>query len=167
MLIERNPAPIELRDDNPRSLYQPGLERRDLVKTSPASFTPVSMHGQIFEHAVDASAVLRAGGTVLTTQSGEDLRVPRSTVLSTASIIAETVAITESDPTLSSLTLGPTSTPSSSRSAPSWSPTQASTCRATSPGRPARRSVWHWATTSSTAPAPGSRAASWPTPRPG
>jgi HK97 family phage major capsid protein len=106
MLIERNPAPFELRSAKPRSYYQPGVERRDLSKSGPASFTKVSMHDQIIEHAVDASAVLSAGATVLTTDGGEDLRVPRSTALSTASIITEGSAITESDPTLSSVTLG-------------------------------------------------------------
>jgi len=106
MLIDRNPAPIQLRSEHPRSHYQPGLERRDLLKSGPTSFTRISMHDQIIEYAVDASAVLRAGATVLTTESGEDLRVPRSTGLSTATIITEGAAITESDPTLSSVTLG-------------------------------------------------------------
>lgn len=106
MLIEGNPKPITLRDNNPRSLYQPGVERRDLATSAPSSFTPVSMMRRIFEHAVDASAVLRAGATVLTTESGETVRLPRSTALSTASIISEGSAIAESDPTLSTVALG-------------------------------------------------------------
>lgn len=107
MLLEGNPKPIELSPDKPGTrLYQPGLERRDLSKTGPTGFTPTSMHNQIIEHAVDASAVLRAGATVLTTSSGENLLIPRSTALSTASIITEGSLITESDPTLSSVTLG-------------------------------------------------------------
>jgi HK97 family phage major capsid protein len=107
MLVEGNPKPIELNPEQPGTrLYQPGLERRDLTKSGPASFTRTSMHSAIMEHAVDASAVLRAGATVLTTSSGENLLIPRSTALSTASIITEGSAISESDPTLSSVTLG-------------------------------------------------------------
>jgi HK97 family phage major capsid protein len=107
MLLEGNPKPIELAPDQPGTrLYQPGIERRDLSTSAPASFRPTSMHGRIFEHAVDASAVLRAGATILATDSGENLIVPRSTSLSTASIITEGSTITESDPTLSSVTLG-------------------------------------------------------------
>lgn len=105
MLLEGNPKPIELRDDNPRMLSQPGLERRDLSTSGPSNFTPVSFYQQIWEHAVDASAVLQAGATVLTTDAGEDMRIPRSTALSTASIIAEGDPISESDPTLSTVTM--------------------------------------------------------------
>ena len=88
-MIERNPRPIEVRDNAPRSLYQPGIEARDLSTSSPANLRPVSLYGQIIEHLVDTSAVMRAGATVLTTQTGEDLRVARSTGLSSADIVAE------------------------------------------------------------------------------
>jgi HK97 family phage major capsid protein len=103
--LERNPKPIDVVWDKPRSHYQPGLERRDLVTTAPANMMPVSFYGQIVEHMVESSAVLRAGATLITTASGEDLRVPRSTALSTAAIVTEGSAIGESDPTLSSVTM--------------------------------------------------------------
>jgi HK97 family phage major capsid protein len=106
MILERNPKPIDVRWEQPRTVYQPGVERRDLVKTAPANLFPVSFYGQIVEHMVESSAVLRAGATLLTTDSGEDLRVPRSTALSTAGIVAEAAAIPESDPTLGVVTLG-------------------------------------------------------------
>lgn len=103
--LERNPKPIDVVWDKPRSHYQPGLEKRDLVTTAPANMSPVSFYGQIVEHMVESSAVLRAGATLVTTAAGEDLRVPRSTALSTAAIVAEAAAIGESDPTLSSITM--------------------------------------------------------------
>lgn len=104
-VLEKNPAPIVVSDPQPRSYYQPGLERRDLLKSSPANFQPVSFYGQIIESMVETSAVLKAGATLLTTATGEDLRVPRSTAVGTAGIVAEGDAIPESDPTLGVVTL--------------------------------------------------------------
>lgn len=105
-ILENNPKPITVHDHSPRSYFQPGIERRDLLKSAPANFQPVSFYGQILEHMVETSAVMRAGATVVTTTSGEDLRIPRSTGLSTAAITTEATAIAESDPTLGSVTLG-------------------------------------------------------------
>ena len=106
MILERNPRPIDVRWENARSAYQPGLERRGLVTTSPANMAPVSFYGRLVEHMVESSAVLRAGATLLTTTSGETLRVPRTSALSTASIVSEGGTIPASDPTLSSVSLG-------------------------------------------------------------
>lgn len=106
MLLENNAKPITLQDDSPRAQYQPGVERRDLLKTAPANFTPVSFYGQIVEAMVDASAVLSAGATVITTQTGETFRVPRATGMSTAALTAEADPIPESDPTLGVVELG-------------------------------------------------------------
>lgn len=106
MILENNPRPINVQWENARSAYQPGLEARDLVTTSPANMSPVSFYGQLVEHMVENSAVLRAGATLLTTSSGETLRVPRTTALSTAAIVAEAGTIPDSDPTLSSVALG-------------------------------------------------------------
>jgi HK97 family phage major capsid protein len=106
MILEKNPRPINVQWQDARSAYQPGLEQRDLVTTSPANLSPVSFYGQLVEHMVENSAVLRAGATLLTTSSGEPLRIPRTTALSTAGITAEANPISESDPTLSTVTLG-------------------------------------------------------------
>ncbi|MCZ0979405.1 phage major capsid protein [Streptomyces diastatochromogenes] len=105
MILENNPRPIDVRWESPRSAYQPGLERRDLVTTAPANMSPVSFYGRLVEHMVESSAVLRAGATLLTTNTGEDMRVPRTTGLSTAGIVAEAAQLPESDPTMSSVTL--------------------------------------------------------------
>ncbi|KNE81025.1 hypothetical protein ADZ36_18775 [Streptomyces fradiae] len=106
MILERNPRPIDIHWENARSAYQPGLERRSLVTTSPANMSPVSFYGKLIEHMVENSAVLKAGATLITTSSGETLRVPRTTALSTASIVSEGGTISASDPTLSSVELG-------------------------------------------------------------
>jgi len=104
-ILENNPKPIEVRDPSPRSGYQPGVEQRDLLKST-ANLYPVSFYDRLVEHMVESSAVLQAGATLLTTDSGEDLRVPKSTALSTAAIVAEAGSIGESDPTLAVITLG-------------------------------------------------------------
>ena len=105
-ILEKNPTPIIVGSANPRSYYQPGVEHRALLKTAPANFQPVSFYDRIIETMVESSAVLNAGATLITTTTGEDLRVPRSTASGTAGIVAEGAAIPESDPTLGVVTLG-------------------------------------------------------------
>jgi HK97 family phage major capsid protein len=105
-VLERNPAPIEVRDDSPKFVRHLGAERRDLLTSAPANFRPVSFHDKILVHMIETSSVLRAGATLLTTTTGEDLRVPKATADSTAAIVAEAATIGESDPTLSVVTLG-------------------------------------------------------------
>lgn len=106
MLLERNPRPIDVHWEEARSAYQPGIEQRNLLTSSPANMSPVSFYGKLVEHMVENSAVLRAGATLLTTNSGETLRVPRTSALSTASLVSEGGTISNSDPTLSSVSLG-------------------------------------------------------------
>lgn len=105
-IVAKNPAPIMVSTAQPRSYYQPGVERRDLLKSAPANFQPVSFYDRIISTMVESTAVLNAGATLLTTSTGEDLRIPRSTANGTAGIVAEAAAIPESDPTLGVVTLG-------------------------------------------------------------
>ena len=97
--------PIEIRWDSPRSGYQPGIERRDLLTSSGGGMTGTTFYGTLLEHLVEGSAILAAGATLVTTDTGERLAVPRTTAMSTASIVAEGAQIPESDPTLGSVTL--------------------------------------------------------------
>ena len=96
--------PIEIAPSN-RSFYQPGLEQRDLLKTTPTQAMRVSTYDRVVQHLVEQTAVLRAGATVINTTTGEDLQVPKSTAFSTSAITAEGGLITESDPTLGVVTL--------------------------------------------------------------
>jgi HK97 family phage major capsid protein len=48
---------------------------------------------------------MRAGATVITTSTGEDLQVPKSTAYQSSALTGEGVSITESDPTLAVVTL--------------------------------------------------------------
>lgn len=101
----KNPAPIEIYDPSPRSHYQPGLEHRDLLKTTATQAMPVSVYNRIVSSLVESSAVIAAGATVITTSTGEDLQVPKGTAFSTSALTAEGAPITESDATLAVATL--------------------------------------------------------------
>jgi HK97 family phage major capsid protein len=100
----RNPAPIEIPVSS-RTYYQPGVEQRDLLKTTATQGMGVSVYDRIVAHMVENSAVLRAGASLLNTTTGEDLQVPKSTAFSTAALTAEGQPISESDPTLAVVTL--------------------------------------------------------------
>jgi HK97 family phage major capsid protein len=104
-ILEKNPRPIDVRGDSFPSVVS-GLEMRATLTKSTANLYPVSFYSTLMEHLVETAAVLRAGATLITTTSGEDLRVPRSTSLSSAAIVPETNVIPTSDPGLGVVTLG-------------------------------------------------------------
>jgi HK97 family phage major capsid protein len=96
-----------IRSKNPArsGQWNPGIEFRDTLKSTATQALPVSLYDRVVMHMVESSAVLRAGATVLNTDSGEDLQVPKSTAYTTAAITSEGSSITESDPTLAVTTL--------------------------------------------------------------
>jgi HK97 family phage major capsid protein len=117
-IFSKNPAPIEvyaseLADDWPDDVPEPVMGRagrvrihtRDTLKSTATQALGVDVYGRIVQHLVETSAIMRAGATVVTTDTGEDLVVPRSTGFVTSAITAEGAQITESDPTLSTVTL--------------------------------------------------------------
>lgn len=81
-------------------------ELRDILKSgSGANVVPTSFVNQLYAHLIENSAIRQTNVTVVTTDSGEDLQVPKTTAHSTAGIIAEGAAISESDPTFAQVTL--------------------------------------------------------------
>lgn len=86
-----------------------GVEFRDLVKgttTAGGNTVPQSFYGQLVEHLVENSAIRQTNVTVLTTDNGQDLPIPKTTSHPTAGIIAEAGTITESDPAFGQVVLG-------------------------------------------------------------
>lgn len=84
-------------------------EWRDLTKgtaTDGEELVPTSFLAQLNEHLIETAAIVDAGATVLRTDSGEDLEVPKTTSYSAASIVAEGGTIGESDPQFGQVTLG-------------------------------------------------------------
>lgn len=112
-LKAKNPAPIEVWDEQPRSWYQPGVEvrehggilTRDTLKSTATQGLGVSVYPNIVQHMVENSSVMAAGATVITTPTGEDLVVPKSTTFVTSALTSEGASISESDPTLAVNTL--------------------------------------------------------------
>lgn len=92
-------APIDLRLGGIAS----GVNTRSLVTTGNVG---VTFGNQLVRHMVESSAVLSAGATLLTTDSGESLKIPKTTADSSAAIVAEGDPIAASDPTLGSSPLG-------------------------------------------------------------
>jgi HK97 family phage major capsid protein len=63
------------------------------------------VYSRIVMHMVETSSLMAAGATVVTTSTGEDLVIPKSTGFVSSTIIGEGQSITESDPTLATVTL--------------------------------------------------------------
>jgi HK97 family phage major capsid protein len=111
-ISEKNPAAYVIEPEEKRdfSISQPGLEyrsweQRDTLKSTATQALPVSVWPNFVLHLVEMTPVLRAGATLITTSTGEDLQVPKSTAFQTAALTGEGVSITESDPTLAVVTL--------------------------------------------------------------
>src|SRR5271166_5847586 len=81
-----------------------GVESRALADASVPM--PTSFIHQLYTYLVDTSSVRQAGATVISTQTGESILVPRSTAEGAAVWVAEAIALSAGDPTLSSITLG-------------------------------------------------------------
>jgi HK97 family phage major capsid protein len=117
-IFAKNPQPIEvyaseLDDEWPDDVPEPVMGRsgrvrlhtRDTLKSTATQALGVDVYGRIVQHLVETSSIMRAGATVVTTETGEDLVVPKSTGFVTTNIIGEGASITESDPTLGTVTL--------------------------------------------------------------
>lgn len=85
------------------------VEFRDLTKgsaTAGGNTVPEGFYGTLVQHMIDNSAIRRTNVTVITTDSGVDLPVPKTTTHPTAGIISEAGSLTESDAVFGQVTLG-------------------------------------------------------------
>ena len=83
-------------------------EVRDLVKATAAAggdTVPVSFRRDLYEHLIDNTAIRLTNATVLTTASGENLLIPKTTAHGTAAQLGEGSALAEADPTFGQGTL--------------------------------------------------------------
>lgn len=109
---ERDVRPTDadtLRKIGQGELRGASFEMRDLTKgtaSAGGNTVPTGFREQLMEHMIETSAIRQTNVSVLTTSSGEDLQFPKTTAHSTASLIGEGSAITESDPTFGQVTLG-------------------------------------------------------------
>jgi HK97 family phage major capsid protein len=114
-IYSRSPEPIEvygnLDDEWPADFPEPAtrmgrvkVHTRDTLKSTPTQGMGTDVYSTIVQHMVETSSVM-GGATVVTTATGEDLVVPKSTGYVSSAIIGEGAQITESDPTLTTVTL--------------------------------------------------------------
>jgi HK97 family phage major capsid protein len=178
-IYSKNPAPIEVYsdlpdewpDDLPEVQGRVGrvqVHTRDTLKSTATQAMGVDVYSRIVQHMVETSSLMAAGATVVTTATGEDLVIPKSTGFVSSAIIGEGASITESDPTLSTVTLKAFKYANFSKFRTNWRMTRQRTFWTSWPARPPCPSDSGrpaTATTSSTAPGRPSRAACCWTPR--
>lgn len=70
-----------------------------------ANTVKVSFYDRLMAHLIEVSGILQAGPTVLTTTTGEQISVPKTTGNSTSTLTAEAAAIAASDPTFGQVPL--------------------------------------------------------------
>ncbi len=84
------------------------LESHDLVKgtTTAGGYTvPTGFVNRLQQHLVEAAAIRQTNAQVIQTDSGEDLPFPKTTGHGAAVLVAEGVALSESDPAFGQITL--------------------------------------------------------------
>jgi len=87
----------------------PGTQFRTLSKATSGAggaTVPTSFYDQLIAHLIEVSGVLQTNPTVLNTNSGEPLQIPKTTTHSTAASAAEAAALPTADPVFSLVTLG-------------------------------------------------------------
>jgi len=85
------------------------VETRDLSKLTDAAgkFTvPQDFLEELFRHLVENAGVRAAGARQITTDTGQDMPVPKTTTHGAAAAVAENAPIPESDPAFGRATLG-------------------------------------------------------------
>jgi HK97 family phage major capsid protein len=86
--------------------WPPGVERRDLLAGSTgAAAIPPGFLAALREYLIEVSGIRQAGATVIVSDSGAPLKVPRASSHGTATLVAEGGTILENDPTFSAVTL--------------------------------------------------------------
>ena len=84
-------------------------ERHDLTKgtaTDGAELIPTGFVNRLFEHLIAFSAIRQTNALVLSTDSGENLLVPKTTSYGAATLVAEAGPILEDDPQFAQVTVG-------------------------------------------------------------
>ena len=84
------------------------FDKRDVTKASTGAPVPTSFYNTLVEHLVVQGPMLDGNlVTMLTTQGGESLQIPRTSAYTAPAVTAEGTAIAESDPTFQAfVTLG-------------------------------------------------------------
>jgi HK97 family phage major capsid protein len=85
------------------------VDYRTLVKgtsTAGGNTVPTGFYDRLIAHLIEVSAIMQAGATILNTNSGEVIQVPKTTAHSSAAIVTEGNSIGVSDPAFGQVPLG-------------------------------------------------------------
>ncbi|MGW0993525.1 phage major capsid protein [Streptomyces sp. NPDC002523] len=85
------------------------VDYRSLTKGTPTAggnTVPTSFYDRLIAHLIEVSAIMQAGATILNTDSGEVIQVPKTTAHSAAAIVTEGSPISASDPAFGQIPLG-------------------------------------------------------------
>jgi HK97 family phage major capsid protein len=85
------------------------VDYRSLTKgsaTAGGNTVPTSFYDRLIAHLIEVSAIMQAGATILNTNSGEVIQVPKTTAHSSAGIVTEGNPISASDPAFGQIPLG-------------------------------------------------------------
>ena len=85
------------------------IDFRSLTKgsaTAGGNTVPTSFYDRLIAHLIQTSAILQSGATVLNTDSGETIQVPKTTAHSSGAIVTEGGTIGTSEPTFGQISLG-------------------------------------------------------------
>lgn len=102
------PRVVEIKPQE-RMTSQKINELRTLSKISAgagANVVPISFYDQLVAHLIETSSILQSGATILNTDSGETLQIPKTVSHSTAAIVTEGNTIGTSDPSFGQASLG-------------------------------------------------------------
>jgi HK97 family phage major capsid protein len=83
------------------------LNYRTLLSStgSPTSIVPTDFYDRLIAHLIEVSGIMQAGPTVLNTEGGETLQIPKTTAHSTAALTGQGITLPTSDPAFSQATL--------------------------------------------------------------
>jgi HK97 family phage major capsid protein len=99
-----SPRVYEVRPDGPTP-----ADFRTLSKLSAgagSNTVPTTFYDRLMAHLIEVSTVLQAGATVLRTNSGETIQVPKTTAHSTGVLTTEAASLSASDPAFGQTSLG-------------------------------------------------------------
>jgi HK97 family phage major capsid protein len=98
------PRFFEVRPEGPTPVDLRTLSK--LTTGAGGSTVPTTFYDRLMAHLIEVSAILQAGATVLRTNSGETIQVPKTTSHSTAALTTEAASLSASDPAFATATLG-------------------------------------------------------------
>lgn len=86
-----------------------GLQQRAALSvgssTGGGDTVPTTFYDRLVQHLIQNSAIMQSGATILNTDGGETIQVPKTTAHSSASIVTEGSPIGESEPTFGQVPL--------------------------------------------------------------